>query len=157
MLNIETWKKNEILRTISKEIPKNDIKKHTKLAKEMLKYTRNPDNGWIWLAAPQVWYNIRLIIVWLIPNRETEEAFPFVAMFNPKVEEHSTDKDLDVEWCLSVPWEKGKVKRYHRIKLTYLDEKAKQKTLILEWLPARVVQHEIDHLDWVLFTDKVEK
>lgn len=157
MLNIETWKKNEILRTVSKEIPEKEIKKYVKLAKEMLKYIRNPDNWGIWLAAPQVWYNIRLISVWLIKNRESEESFPFLNMFNPKIEEHSDDKDFDVEWCLSVPWEKWKVARFHKIRLSYFDEKAKQKTLILEWLPARIVQHEIDHLDWVLFTDKLEK
>lgn len=155
MLNIETWKKNTILRAISEKILLKDISKYSKLAKEMFKYIKNSENWWVWLAAPQVWYNIRLIIVSLLKDRD-DENFPTIMMFNPEIIEHDNNLDLDMEWCLSVPWEKWKVKRFHEIKLNYIDIKGKQKILFLEWLSARIVQHEIDHLDWVLFTDKIE-
>lgn len=154
MLHIETWKENEILRTISVKIKSSEVKKYSKLGKEMLKYIKNPDNGWIWLAAPQVWHNIRLIVVWLPKDRD-EEHFPFIMMINPEILEHSERTEKDIEWCLSVPWEKGKVSRFIKIKLKYIDEKGKEKILYLENLPARIVQHEIDHLDWVLFTDRI--
>jgi peptide deformylase len=76
-------------------------------------------------------------------------------MINPKILEHSEHIELDEEWCLSVPWEKWKVSRYKEIKLSFLDQKWNKKVLILNSLSARIVQHEIDHLDGILFVDKV--
>jgi peptide deformylase len=154
MLHIETWKTNTILRTVSENIKKNELKQYTKLWKEMIKYIKNPENWWVWLAAPQVWYNKRLIIVSLLKNRD-DENFPTLMMINPEILEHSSVLEKDVEWCLSVPWEKWKVARFSEIKLKYIDEKGKEKTLYLKWLSARIVQHEIDHLNWVLFTDRL--
>jgi peptide deformylase len=58
---------------------------------------------------------------------------------------------------LSVPWKKGEVIRPKNIKISFLDDNKKQVILFLKWLPARVVQHEIDHLDWVLFVDRMIK
>jgi peptide deformylase len=154
MLKIETWKNNEILRAISEEIKKSELKEYIKLWEEMIKYIKNPKNWWIWLAAPQIWYNKRLIVVSLLKDRE-DESFKTVMMINPKIVDHSDKKVLDTEWCLSVPWEKWKVKRYNEIKLKYIDDKWKENKIILEWLRARIVQHEIDHLDWILFTDRL--
>jgi len=154
MLKIQTWKDNKILRAISEEIKKNELKQHIKLWKEMIKYIKNPDNGWVWLAAPQVWYNKRLIIVSLLKDWD-DENFPTLMMINPEILEHSSVLEKDIEWCLSVPWEKWKVARFSEIKLKYIDEKTKEKILYLKWLSARIVQHEIDHLNWVLFTDRL--
>ena len=156
MLNIEVWKENEILRTVSSKIKNSDIKKYTKLGKEMIKYIKNPDNGWVGLAAPQVWHNVRLIIVSLLKDWD-DENFKTHMMINPEIIEHSSVLEKDIEWCLSVPWEKWKVARFSEIKLKYIDEKAKEKTLYLSHLSARIVQHEIDHLDWILFTDKIDE
>ena len=155
MLKIETWKQNKILRDISIPLRQNDIKKYVKLGKEMMKYIKNPEHGWVWLAAPQVWHNKRLIVVSLLKDRDDED-FSTSIMINPEILDHGVDRELDVEWCLSVPWEKGKVERFIIIKLRYIDEKAKEKTLILQWLSARIVQHEIDHLNGILFTDKMQ-
>ena len=155
MLHIETWKKNEILRKVSEKIKDSDIKKYVKLGKEMMKYIKDPDNGWVWLAAPQVWHNVRLIIVSLLKDRD-DENFSTLMMINPEILEHSNDTEKDIEWCLSVPWEKWKVLRYTKIKLKYIDEKSKEKTLYLDTLSARIIQHEIDHLNWVLFTDLLD-
>ena len=154
MLNIEVWKENEILRKVSKKIKDSDIKKYVKLGKEMIKYIKNPDNGWVGLAAPQVGHNVRLIIVSLLKDRD-DENFSTVMMINPEITEHSNETEKDIEGCLSVPWEKGKVSRFTKIKLKYIDEKAKVKVLYLDHLSARIIQHEIDHLDWILFTDKI--
>ena len=154
MLKIEIWKDNKALRTISEHIKTSEIKKYKDLGLEMIKYIKNPKHGGVWLAAPQVWHNKRLIIVSLLKDRE-DELFKTVMMINPKILEHSTEKDIDVEGCLSIPWKKWKVERYHKIKLQYINEKWKENKLILEWLQARIVQHEIDHLDGILFTDKL--
>ena len=154
MLKIETWKDNKILRTISEPIKHSEIKKYKHLWADMMKYIKNPKHGGIWLAAPQVWYNKRLIVVSLLKDRE-DESFKTIIMINPEILKHSNEKDINNEWCLSLPKEKWRVERYHKIKLKYLDEKWKENKLVLEWLRARIVQHEIDHLDWILFTDKL--
>ena len=154
MLKIETWLDNPILRKVSEEIKLSEIKKYVKLWKEMKKYIKNPDNGGVGLAAPQVWINKRLIVVSLFKNRDDKDA-KTIMMINPKILEHSENIELDEEWCLSVPWEKWKVSRYKEIKLSFLDQKWNKKVLILNSLSARIVQHEIDHLDGILFVDKV--
>lgn len=154
MLKIVTWEENPILRAISEPVKQSEYKKYTSLAKEMYRHIKNPDNGWVGLAAPQVGYNIRLVIVSLMRDRE-DENFSTAIMFNPEILEHSEEMDCDKEWCLSVPKKRGEVVRWSEIKLRYFDENWKERKLILRWLSARIVQHEIDHLDGVLFTDKV--
>lgn len=154
MLKIETWTENEILRKVSEEVRQNEIDSYIKLWNEMIRYIKDPDNRWVWLAAPQVWHNKRLIVVSLLKDRE-DESFRTIMMINPKILEKSNEIECENEWCLSVPWEKWKVERFKKIKLEYIDEKKKKQVLFLSWVSARIVQHEIDHLDWVLFTDKV--
>lgn len=155
-MKIETWDKNEILRTISSKIAKDEIKKYVSVWKDMIKYIKNPKNLWVWLARPQIWINKRLIVVSLLKDRE-DENFPTIMMINPEIIEFSKDAEIESEGCLSVPGKKWKVERYHSIKISFLDEKWSEKVLKLVWVPARIVQHEIDHLNWVLFTDKVIK
>lgn len=152
MLKIETWTENDILRAVAKEVKLNELNNAIKLGKEMLKYIKDPENGWVWLAAPQVWHSIRVIVVSLLKDWE-DENFKTIMMINPEILEHSESTCLDEEGCLSLPWEKGKVPRFNSIKLSYIDEKKSKKVLVLNWLSARIVQHEIDHLNWVLFTD----
>ena len=152
MLKIETGKDNEILRTVAKEVKPQELQSAIKLWKEMLKYIKNPKNGGVWLAAPQVWFSTRVIIVSLLKNRD-DDSFKTIIMINPEIIEHSENMLIDEEWCLSLPWQKGKVKRYESIKVNYIDEKKSKKTLVLSWLSARIVQHEIDHVNWILFID----
>ena len=154
MLKVETWVNNEILRERSQEIKPNEIKKYEKLGNEMIKYIKNPENGWVGLAAPQIWVNKRLIVVSLLKDRDDED-FKTIMMINPEILEHSDNTDCEEEWCLSVPGAKWKVERYLWIKLRYQDNKGKEKILKLHGLSARIVQHEIDHIDWVLFVDKL--
>jgi len=155
MLKVEVWTENTILREVSSDIKPSEFKKYVKLGEEMIKYIKKPKHGWVWLAAPQVWYNKRLIAVSLLKDWDSEETFKTIMMINPIITDHCESQNQDVEGCLSVPWKKWKVLRYDNIKVIYLDDKAKQKTLILEWLRARIIQHEIDHLDGILFTDKL--
>lgn len=156
MLKIQTWTKNEILRKVSDNIRSQEFDKYIKLGKEMIKYIKNPDNSWVWLAAPQIWENKRLIVVSLLKDRE-DESFSTVMMINPEILEHGVECEIEWEWCLSVPGKKWEVERFLKIKLSYIDENKKQKILILNWVSARIVQHEIDHLDWILFIDKIVK
>lgn len=153
-LKIQTWETNEILRTISDPIRVQDLRLYKSLAEDMVKHIKNPDNGWVWLAAPQVWVNKRLIVVSLMRDYD-DENYRTIAMINPEIVENSGKKCRDKEWCLSVPGESGEVERFTWVKVNFLDIEWKKYSLKLEDLAARIVQHEIDHLDGVLFTDKV--
>lgn len=153
MFEIETWKTNPVLRKNAEKIQEKDYKEVIKLWKEMVKYLKDKDNWWIGLAAPQIWKSIRLIAVWLPKNRD-DETYKIMMMINPEILEHCEEKEYDIEWCLSLPKaKKWNVWRFRKVKVKFTDEDKKEKLLILEWLQARVVQHEIDHLNWILFTD----
>lgn len=156
MLKIQTWTDNEILRKVSEEIKQDEFKTYFKLGKEMIKYIKNPENWWVWLAAPQVWYNKRLIVVSLLRDWE-DEKFPTIMMINPVIIESSPETCIEKEWCLSVPWKKGEVLRPKNIKISFIDDKKKEVVLYLTWLSSRIVQHEIDHLDGILFVDRLVK
>ncbi|MFH1427305.1 MAG: peptide deformylase [Patescibacteria group bacterium] len=110
------------------------------LAKTMKKF-----DG-VGLASPQVGVNIRLIAV------NTKNGV--IIMINPKILKKSIIKEWGEEGCLSVPDTFGKVKRSKNLICTFLDNKGNLKKISAQGLFARVIQHEIDHLDGVLFIDK---
>lgn len=152
-LTIETGDDNEILRSVSDNIKPAELKQYRGLAENMIKHIKNPDNGWVWLAAPQVWVNKRLIVVSLMKDYE-DENYRVIAMINPDIIGHSEEKVKWEEWCLSVPGETGDVERWTWIKVSFIDPEGRKYALKLENLAARIIQHEIDHLDGILFTDK---
>ena len=154
-LTIETGDDNEILRSVSDIIKPTELKQYRSLAESMVKHIKNPDNGGVGLAAPQVWVNKRLIVVSLMKDYE-DESFRTIAMVNPEIIEHSENKVSEAEGCLSVPGESGDVKRWEWIKVAFIDPEGRKYAMRLENLAARIVQHEIDHLDGILFTDKAE-
>ncbi len=123
----------------------------------MIKYIKAPENGGIWLAAPQVGITKRIIVVSLISDREDKDEKPYqtVMMINPEILEFGNEKDREEEGCLSLPGMRGEVERPTSLKVKFTDKDGKTKTLFLEGLPARIVQHEVDHLNGVLFIDKL--
>lgn len=101
------------------------------------------------LAAPQVGILKRLIVV------KTEEGA--VAFINPEIKKKSWHKIIMEEGCLSVPGVFGDVKRPSSIKIEFLDSHGRKHTLTAKDVLARVLQHEIDHLDGILFIDRIKK
>lgn len=152
---IEKWIENKILRNISEEVKNLEISKYAKLWEEMVKYIKNPDNWWVWLAAPQIWVNKRVIALALMKTTK-DENFKFMYMINPEVIELGWKIITGEEWCLSVPGLVWEVERYEKVKVSYLDKNGKKNIIILEWFMSRIFQHEFDHLEWILFTDKAE-
>ncbi len=145
-LNITTYP-NKILRTKLNKIEnfsnpklKNIIRK---MKTAMLKY-----DG-IGLAANQVGLNMRLIIV----NTENGPQ----AFINPQIKSKSILKQKIDEGCLSFPGITGYVSRPRKIILEYQDENGEQKTLKASNLIATVFQHEIDHINGIVFTDHIKK
>lgn len=158
MLQIETWKDNPILRTVCDPIKQSEWKQYTKLWAEMVKYIKNPDHAGVGLAAPQIWVSKRIMVCSLLKNWD-DESFKTIMMLNPEILETSDEMTKEIEeWCLSLPKaKKWYVARHKSIKLSYYDEKQKQKTLRLSGLASVIVQHELDHLNWELYIDKLEK
>ena len=139
----------ETLRTPANRIVKVDDSIR-KLAKDML-ITMYSAKG-IGLAAPQVGVRKRILVIDL--NFEDPNAAPNV-FINPEIISSSASLDTYEEGCLSIPGVYLNVVRPSSIKLSYRDEMGRPKKMNAEGLMARCIQHEIDHLNGVLFVDKV--
>ena len=139
----------ETLRTPANRIVKVDDSIRS-LAKDML-ITMYSAKG-IGLAAPQVGVQKRLLVIDL--NFEDPDAPPNV-FINPEIISSSANLDTYEEGCLSIPGVYLNVLRPSSIKLSYRDEMGRPKKMNAEGLMARCIQHEIDHLNGVLFVDKV--
>jgi len=109
------------------------------------------------LAAPQIGLPIRLLVIDLAPFKEDDpELAAFkVVMINPEMLERSTEEVAGEEGCLSIPGIHETVMRAKKIKIKYLDTDFAEHVEEFEGFKARVVQHEYDHLEGNLFTDKV--
>ncbi len=108
----------------------------------------------IGLAAPQIGQTIRLIVISkeFNPLNKKKE----LVLINPQWEKTSIFKNWDEEGCLSVPFVYGQVKRYRKIKVKALNENGKKLNFSAEDYYARVIQHEVDHLDGIIFTSKAK-
>ncbi len=116
------------------------------------------DDG-IGLAAPQVGKNIRLCIIGkeaLKLDKKNVLPLEDLVLINPIWQKTSLRKEIDTEGCLSVPKTFGKVKRYRHIEVVALDKNGHKLQFEAHDFFARVIQHEIDHLDGILFIDKAK-
>lgn len=113
-------------------------------------------NG-VGIAAPQVYISKRVIIVASRSNPRYPDApeMDAVVMVNPEILEFSQSTCLGEEGCLSVPDERGQVERAQAIKLRYYTLQGEVIETIYEGFPARIVQHEVDHLNGILFVERV--
>ena len=148
-----------ILRNKTKDIPINEIKSENtqKIIEKMIK-TMRKHNG-AGLAANQIYEPIRICIIEVLDNPRYKHlnTIPLKVLINPKVIIKKDSATFNsYEGCLSVPNLRGKVKRYNTINVTYYTKDAKKITEDIKGLESIVYQHEIDHLDGYLFTDKVE-
>jgi peptide deformylase len=103
----------------------------------------------IGLAAPQVGQGLRLVVIDLKPD---DVPAPLV-LVNPEVVAASTELATREEGCLSLPGQYADVTRAARVKVRYLDETGAKREVEADGLLATCLQHEIDHLDGVLFVD----
>lgn len=150
-LKILTGENNDILRAKSILIKKFDaeLKKLVKAMKETL----IAQNG-LGLAAPQIGKNIRLFVLFLDYKTDDQRI---VTMINPRIISRSDEMEIDQEGCLSLPGIWGNVVRYRDIVVEFSDVEGTRQILLLSGLNAREVQHEYDHLEGILFIDKMEK
>src|SRR3569832_2699569 len=119
--------------------------------------TAAASNG-VGIAAPQVSESYRLFIVASRPNARYPNA-PLIdptAMINPRIIAHSTEKVKGWEGCLSIPGIRGLVPRYQAIEVEYITRDGQLHQQQFTDFAARIFQHEYDHLDGIVFLDRVE-
>ena len=145
---------NAVLRKVCEPLP-SDYPNLKELIENMYETMYNASG--VGLAAPQIGLSVRLLVIDLAPYKEDDvELGAFKAtMINPQLLEASEETVTDEEGCLSVPGIHENVSRSVKIKISYLDENFNEHTEIFEGFKARVVQHEYDHIEGKIFTDKV--
>ena len=121
-----------------------------------LKETLDSHPDGIGLAAPQINIHSRVVVVRLSGSRGSPtEPYPSTALINPEIIEAS-DEEKDFDGCLSFPGLFAETVRPHYLQVTGLDEQGQPFERVFEGFDAVVVHHEIDHLDGVLFIDRVK-
>jgi peptide deformylase len=103
----------------------------------------------IGLAAPQVGHGLRVIVIDLTPNDKRQPH----SLINPEVVGTSEERATREEGCLSLPGQYAEITRPARVKVRYLDETGARREMQADGLLAACLQHEIDHLDGILFVD----
>jgi len=103
------------------------------------------------LAAPQVGVSRRVAVV----NPEPDNPDTLITLVNPRIVSRSDETSCIEEGCLSVPGVRSNVTRPAEIELEYQDGEGKKHCVKVDGLVSRIIQHEIDHLDGVLFVDRL--
>ena len=144
----------KVLRQKAKPVPLSEIgtKKFGDIIAKMKKAVHAEEDG-VAIAAPQIGAAIRVFVVkgGLIPRVPEDKVF-----INPEIIKTSRKKRRMEEGCLSVRWLYGAVERHEKVTLSAWDQNAKKHTIGASGLLAQIFQHEIDHLEGTLFTDKAE-
>ncbi|NPA44648.1 MAG: peptide deformylase [Chlorobi bacterium] len=145
---------SEVLRKKAKTIDK-DYPNLQEFIEDMYETMYSSDG--VGLAAPQVGKAIRLFIIDASPMEEDEPTLKdFKRTFiNPKIIEASEEKAKAEEGCLSIPDVREDVERHTSLTIEYFNENFEKVTEKLEGMAAIIIQHEYDHLDGILFTDKI--
>ena len=149
---------NPILRQKAREVSKEELLSPSfkQLIEDMVETMR--DYGGIGLAAPQVYESIQLALIEISDENlryPGQGAQPLLILVNPKIT--VLDSELSGAWegCLSVPELRGWVERPRKIRVDYLDLSGVSHAIEPEGFLATVFQHELDHLDGVLYLDRV--
>ena len=142
-----------VLREKARPVDRGDLKSPAlqKLIDDMIE-TMVEYHG-VGLAAPQVHEGLRLFVATLDGGADHEPE-P-IAIVNPEITPIGADVEEDWEGCLSIPDIRGRVPRAREIRVTGLDRHGGRLDLQIRDYPARIVQHEADHLDGVLFFDRM--
>jgi peptide deformylase len=109
------------------------------------------DADGIGLAAPQVHESVRLVVALELPDREQREAATAHVLINPELVPLDEESEVAFEGCLSIPGLRGRVRRHARMRYRALNRHGQEVEGVADGLFARVLQHEIDHLDGILY------
>lgn len=143
-----------VLRKVAEEITP-DYEGLEQLLKDMEETMYHSDG--VGLAAPQIGKSIRVFIIDASPMDEDDESLKDFkkAFINPKIVEFRGERLLFNEGCLSIPTIREDVERESEIRIQYYDENFKFHDEVFDGIKARIIQHEYDHLEGILFTDRL--
>ena len=145
-----------VLRKVAQDIDPSSYPGLNELIDNMFETMRNAEG--IGLAGPQVGLEERIFVMDLSPlaNEEYPEFKDFTKVFiNARITERKGELEAMEEGCLSVPGIHERVPREEEIRISYLDENLERRDEVYTGYMARVIQHEYDHLDGILFIDKI--
>ena len=148
---------NQILRKKTEEVKKIDSEIKSIIAK--MKKVLSKSSAAVALAAPQIGISKKIIITGYKPKEKDAEIIPKLCLINPKIISSSAEKIKDEEGCLSLMDEeeiRGNIERAKEIEIEALDENGKKQKIKAEGFFSRVLQHELDHLNGILFIDKAD-
>ena len=145
---------SSVLRKVAKDIDKN-YPNFDNLLLNMFETMEKSDG--VGLAAPQIGKSIRLFLIDASPLADEDPSLlDFKRVFiNAQITERSGEMEIMEEGCLSIPGIGEEVKRETKIKIEYYDENFEFHKEEYEGMLARVIQHEYDHIDGILFTDRI--
>jgi peptide deformylase len=147
-----------VLRSRAREVERGELKQASmqKLIDDMID-TMHEYHG-VGLAAPQVHEGLRIFVAAISPkiDEPLSPSDPPMVFINPVITPTGPEVVEDWEGCLSIPDIRGRVPRARAIRVTALDRQGTKIDLASQDFPARVIQHETDHLDGVLFFDRME-
>lgn len=150
-LKIITGENNPILRTVSVPVVKFD--KALRGFVKQMKASMVAAKG-IGIAAPQVGKNVRVFLAVLNHGTDQRVTVPIV---NPEIISHGNETGVAEEGCLSLPGKYGQVERFTAVNVVFFDLDGGRQSLDLTGLNARIIQHETDHLNGVLFIDRIKE
>lgn len=171
---VTTETNNDFLREKSKPLTIDEINSQEiqEFIDDMIEFASNYKEGKFiagGLAAVQVGKHYRIFITEILPeNTEEDETDSnetdtlkdngerhFVTFINPEIEILDYTQNVEPESCISVPNRRNKVARYNKIRIKYLDRDGQKQSIKLSDYEARIMQHEYDHLEGILFIDKM--
>lgn len=138
-----------ILRKKCEEINDDNMQQMTWYLKEMLEFVKWKGSGAVWLALPQIGEPYRGFVIHA-KNRNIVESEIFI---NPLLVSKSQASDFMDEECLSEPWVLVKMRRALSVVIEYTNHSWTRTKKSFYWFPARVIQHELDHLNGILLAD----
>ena len=147
---------NPVLRKKAAEITNFKSKELQELIDDLIATVGDVDG--VGIAAPQVYESKQVFIVASYPNPRYPNAPKMkpTAMINPIIIKNSEEVEKDWEGCLSIPGIRALVPRYKTIKVEYFTREGKKQTKIFKDFVARIFQHELDHLNGLVFTDRAD-
>lgn len=150
---IDNYSDSLLLRQKARPINKKNVgdSQIAYLKSRMLATVNDTLDPGVGIAAPQVGVSLQMIYV----QRFDKEGEPFEIYFNPVIEMLGDSVNSGMEGCLSVPGYRGKVDRSQNIKIAYIDSTGKPRKETINEFTAVIFQHEIDHLNGVLYYDHV--
>ena len=153
VLTLGNGEDEAVLRATSRPVSSRMLRGMTyaTLRRRMLATVQNPENEGVGIAAPQVGVLRRIIAV----QRFDKAGEPFEFFLNPEIIGVSGEKQAGREGCLSVPDRYGDVERWQQIRVRYIDEDGEPREEEIAGFTAVIFQHELDHLDGILYVDRI--